>query len=68
LEPTPGLEPGTPSLRGKERVSRRVRRRVIEGAKVLHGARIAEDCSGQEMPPTARAVYVVSTSRTTKRT
>jgi hypothetical protein len=41
---------------------------VIEGAKVLHGARIAEDCSGQEMPPTARAVYVVSTSRTTKRT
>jgi hypothetical protein len=41
---------------------------VVEGVRVVHGARIAEDCSGQAKPVTVRAMYVVSTSRTTKKT
>ena len=38
------------------------------GAKVLHVARVAVDYSGQVRPSTVRAVYVVSTSKTTKKT
>ena len=50
MEPTPGLEPGTPSLRGKESVSSRVRPRAVEVNKVLHVVRIAEDFWGQARP------------------
>ena len=66
--PTPGLKPGTPSLRGKENASCRVRRRAVEDNKDLHGARIAADYSGPARPPKASVMYVVSTSRTTKTT
>jgi hypothetical protein len=49
-------------------VSGLVPRWAVGGNKVLHDARTAEDYSGQARPPTARVVYVVSTSRTTKTT
>ena len=68
MKPTPGLEPGTPSLREKENVSRRVPRRAVGDNKVLHAARIAADYSGQARPLKVSAMYVVSTSRTTKTT
>jgi hypothetical protein len=64
-KPTPGLEPGTPSLRGKENLSCRVRLRAVEDNKVLDVVRIAEDSSEQEKPSMVTAMYVVSTSRTT---
>jgi hypothetical protein len=68
MKPTPGLEPGTPSLRGKECVSDRVPRWAVEGNKVLHDARTAGDSLGQAKPQMVTVMYVVSTSRTTKTT
>jgi hypothetical protein len=49
-------------------LSGRVRPRAVEGVKVLHVARIAEDFSEQERPWMVTAMYVVSTSRTTTKT
>jgi hypothetical protein len=49
-------------------VSGRVRPRAVEGNRVLHVARIAEDSSEQARPSMAEAMYVVSTSRTTTKT
>ena len=49
-------------------MSGRVRQRAIEGAKVLHVVRIAEDFWGQARPWMVTAVYAVSTSRMTTKT
>ena len=47
MKPTPGLEPGTPSLRVTAEGGTRVQKRAGEGTKVLLVARIAVDYLGR---------------------
>ena len=67
-KPTPGLEPGTPSLRGSAGVGRRVRVCPLEGRKALLDAPIAVDCLGRRRAAVARAMYAESTRERMTRT
>ena len=60
-EPTPGLEPGTPSLRGNARVGSGVQRRAREDRKVLHVAPIAVDCLRHPRTALVSLMYAEST-------
>jgi len=60
-KPTPGLEPGTPSLRGIARVDNGVLPCPRGGRKALHVARTAVDYSGRLRTAVDRVMYAEST-------
>jgi hypothetical protein len=67
MEPTPGLEPGTPSLRVVVGVEIRGRSGPAQSKKRLHAAHIAEDCSTPEWTRMDVAMYAESTRAKTAR-